>query len=152
MSEINNEGRPLEWDDEITKSSQEFVLLEEGDYPFTIDHYERSRSQGTGKLPACNMAIVFFNVFRADGSCVQLRDRFLLHTALEWKLSSLFESVGLKQKGEPLSMVWNQLPGLSGRCHVKQTPGQKDPSRLYNEIDRLYAKEGPARTFTPGKF
>lgn len=124
--------------------------LPEGDYDFVIDHYERGRSKGSEKLPPSNMATVFFNITGPDGSMATIRENFILHSKLEWKLSELFCSVGLKKKGEELRMNWNALPGLTGRAHVTLSPDRNDPSKKYNHIDKLYPKE--PKKFEAGKF
>lgn len=56
------EGREYGWDDTIKEDAQEFEPLPEGDYNVTIEKFDRSRSSGNGKLPACNMAVVYFIV------------------------------------------------------------------------------------------
>lgn len=142
------EGKELGWEDTITKDSEEFPILEPGDYDFTIDHYERGRSSGEGKLPPCNMAIVYFNI-HAEGD-PQIREYFILHSALEWKLSQLFASVGLKKKGEELVMNWNKLPGLTGRCRISVGPDRNDPEKKRNRIKELYPKE--QKQFKAGSF
>lgn len=147
MAEV--EGRELGWEDEISQES-EFIVLPEGDYPFTIDRFERGRSSGEGKLPACNMATVFFRVTGDDGSEVTIKENYILHTKMEWKLSQLFRGVGLKKKDEPLHMNWTALPGLTGRCHIAQEPGIKDPSQIFNRISKVYPAE--EKKFTAGKF
>lgn len=139
----------LDWNDSIQKD-EGWVELPEGDYDFTIDYFERSRSKGEGKLPPCHMAIVYFNVHTPDGQEVQIRENFILHRSLEWKLSQLFRSVGMKQKGEKIHMDWNALPGLSGRAHIVLEPGMKDPTKKYNRIKELYPKQ--INKFEPGKF
>lgn len=141
--------REFNWDDEIQNDGDNFEPLPEGDYDFTIDHFERSRSNGSEKLPPCNMAIVHFTIHGYDRD-ITVRENFILHTRMEWKLSQLFRSVGLKQEGEKLRMNWNALPGLTGRCKVVQQPGIKDPSKKYNAIDTLYPKE--PKKFKPGTF
>ena len=146
---MENFDREFDWNDTIEKDSS-FVELPEGDYDFVIDHYERGRSQGSDKIPASNMAIVFFNIRSDDGQEATIRENFILHSKLEWKLSELFCSVGLKKKGEALKMNWNALPGLSGRAHVTLDPDKKDPSKKYNHISKLYPKE--PKKFEPGKF
>lgn len=146
MSEMERE---LNWDDEIEKESN-FVELPEGDYDFTIDHYERGRSQGTDNIPASNMAIVFFNVKAPDGRETTIRENFILHTKLEWKLSELFRSVGLKKEGEKLRMNWNALPGLKGRARISLDPDKKDPSKKYNHIKKMYPFE--EKKFKAGEF
>ena len=143
------EGRELGWDDSISQESS-FIELPEGDYDFTIDHYDRARFPGSEKIPACNMATVYFNVRGADGAEASVRENFILHTRMEWKLSELFRSVGLKKEGEEVRMNWNALPGLTGRCHITLDPDGKDPSKKYNHIKKLYPKE--PKKFEAGKF
>lgn len=146
---MDNLDREFDWNDTIEKDSS-FVELPEGDYDFVIDHFERGRSQGSDKIPPSNMAIVFFRVKSEDGQEATIRENFILHSKLEWKLSELFCSVGLKKKGESLRMNWNALPGLSGRAHVTLDPDKKDPTKKYNHISKLYPKE--PKKFEPGKF
>ena len=144
--------RELDWNDQIQKDSN-FAEIPEGDYDFVIDHYERGRSQGSDKIPASNMAIVYFIIKGPDGVEVTVRENFILHTKLEWKLSELFCSVGLKKKGEELRMNWNALPGLTGRAHVTLDPDKNDLSKKYNHIKKLYPKEtGTAPSFKAGEF
>lgn len=141
--------KELDWDDTIQDDGKDFEPLPAGDYDFVIEKIERGRSKGEGKLPPCNMATVYFTVHDRDRD-VTIRENFLLHTKMEWRLSELFRSVGLKKEGEPLRMNWQALPGLTGRCRVKQKPGSKDPSKLFNRIDKLYPKE--PKKFEPGRF
>lgn len=142
-----NEGRELGWDDVISKDDS-FIQIEPGDYDFTIDHYDRSRSQGSDKMPACAMAVVYFNI-HTEGE-PQIRENFIMHSKFEWKLSQLFASVGLKKKGEDLRMDWNKLPGLTGRCKVTLDPDKNDPEKKYNHIKTLYPKE--PKQFKAGSF
>lgn len=148
MSEV--EGRELGWEDQIEKDSQEFILLPEGDYEFTIEKFERSRSQGKGKLPACNMAVVYF-VIQSEQGPVSIRENFILHTSLEWKLSELFTSIGQKRKGEKVAMNWGLLPGSTGKAKIIVDTYQKDgEDRKINRIAKLYPKED--KPFKAGVF
>ena len=142
-------GREFGWDDVIQNDGQEFEPIPEGDYDFVIDKFERSRSSGSAKLPPCNMAVVYFRI-NHTGREVTIRENYILHSKLEWKLSELFCAAGLKKKGEPLKMCWNQLPGKTGMAKVGLRPGTKDTSKMFNFIDKLYAKE--AQGFQPGRF
>ena len=83
------EGRELGWDDSIKQDSQNFDPIPEGDYNVTIEKYDRSRSKGEGKLPPCNMAVVYFIVHGPDRE-ITIRENYILHSSLEWKLSELF--------------------------------------------------------------
>lgn len=132
--------RELDWEDKIQKDNS-FIEFPEGDYDFTIDHFDRSRSKGSEKIPPSNMAVVFFRIRNGHGEEVLIRENFILHTKLEWKLSELFHSVGLKKEGEELRMNWPALVGKAGRCHVTLDPDPNDPTKKYNHIKKLYPKE-----------
>lgn len=136
----NENGRALDWNDEIENEGAEFVLLPEGDYTFRIEKFERARHNGSEKIPACPKAVVFFAVTDTQGRKVIIKENFLLHTALEWKLSELFASVGLKNKGEKARMDWNALYGSSGVCHVIVEEFTKKDGRVgeSNHIQKLY--------------
>lgn len=136
------EGRELGWDDTIKNDGQDFEPLPAGDYEVTIEKFERSRSKGEGKLPPCNMAVVYFVVHGHDRD-IMVRENYVLHESLEWKLSELFCGVGLKKKGEELRMNWQLLPGRKAKARVGLKPGLKDPTKSYNYIDRLYDYEMP---------
>ena len=112
------EGRELGWDDSIKQDSQNFDPIPEGDYNVTIEKYDRSRSKGEGKLPPCNMAVVYFIVHGQDRE-ITIRENYILHSSLEWKLSELFRGVGLKKEGEELRMDWNSLPGKTARAKIQ---------------------------------
>lgn len=130
------ENREFNWDDEISEESGEFTLLDEDDYEFVVLKVERARSQGSGKLPPCNMAKVTFNV---NGN--EITENFLLHSSLEWKLSQLFLSVGMKKHGEPLKMNWTTIQGKTGKCHVVIEKYQKKDGTdgTTNRIKKFYA-------------
>lgn len=142
-------GRELGWEDTITKDADNFEPVPEGDYNFVIEKFERSRSAGEGKLPPCNMAVVYFKIQDRDRE-ITIRENYVLHSSLEWKLSELFRGVGLKNEGEPLRMNWSMLPGKTGRAKVGLKPGFKDPNKKFNFIDKLYPYEPPK--FQPGRF
>ena len=145
------EDREYGWDDEIVNEGQDFEPLPAGDYDFTINHVERGRSQGSEKLPPCNMATVYFDIHGKDHD-ITVKENYILHSRMEWKLSQLFRAVGLKKKDEPLRMNWNALPGLKGRAKIKLVPGYKDPDRLYDSIDKLYPSDEAPKCYEAGKF
>ena len=64
------EEREFGWDDEI-ENDNEFQILPDGDYNFTVTGFERGRHQGSAKLPPCNKAIITLNV--ADGKVIKVR-------------------------------------------------------------------------------
>ena len=56
MADYQNNNMFLDWDDAIESDGQEFVILEEGDYNFTVTDFERGRFPGGTKIPPCNKA------------------------------------------------------------------------------------------------
>lgn len=144
------EGRELGWDETIPNEVNDFEPIPEGDYDFTVEKFERGRSKGEGKYPACNMATVYFTV-HGHGRDVTVRENYLLHENMRWKLAELFRGVGLaRPEDENIKMNWTALPGLTGRAKVTLVPGIKDPTKKFNQIDKLYPKA--FNKFTPGVF
>lgn len=144
-----NTGRELGWEDTIQNDGQDFEPIPAGDYDVTIERFDRSRSKGEGKLPACNMAVVYFIVHDRDRD-ITVRENYILHSSMEWKLSELFCGAGLKKKGEELRMNWQMLPGRKAKAKIGLKPGVKDPTKQYNYIEKLYPNEAPK--YQPGSF
>lgn len=149
---MENTNYTFGWDDEINNEDGGFVLLSEGDYEFTVEKFERARFDGSDKLPPCNKAIVTIAVWGPENK-VTITENFLLCASLEWKISSLFLSVGMKKHGEPLRMNWTALPGARGRCHVyvdnfKKKDGSDGQS---NKIKKFYAYDEDANVIAPMK-
>ena len=136
--QYNNFEREFGWDD-VIQQDQEFVLLPEGLYEFTVTGFERARHtpSGNGKLPACNKAIVSIEVVAPQGT-VTMKHNLFLHSSTEGMLSAFFGSIGQKKKGEPLKMDWNTIIGTRGVCKLfidtyKGNQLNKIKSMLYPE-------------------
>lgn len=138
------QGHELGWDDEIQEESSEFILLPGGDYRFTVEKVERARHPGSKKVPPCNKAIVTFRVCGSNGETALITEQYLLYSDLEWKLSELFASVGLKGKKEKVKMRWMEIIGKSGICEVyidnyhKKTDKEGENTGYSNKIKKLY--------------
>lgn len=146
------------WDDEIEKDSNEWVLLPEGDYDFTVTAFERGRHQGSDKLPPCNKAILTLKVEGKEGTTTITHNLFL-HSKTEGMLSAFFCAIGQKKYGEKLRMNWQNVIGAKGRCkvYIDKWKGKDGEEKQSNKIKRFYDPEDvlpqPASTgFTPGKF
>lgn len=162
MNMENVNERELGWDDEIEKES-DFVLLDEGDYDFTIVSFERSRHDGSPKLPPCPKAIIYIKIDTIQGSTT-IKHNLFLHTKTEGMLSAFFKGIGQKKSGEKLKMDWSKVIGSKGRCRVVRETYTKDNGDIseYNSIKKFYDPAGSAqsseaaqtknKTFTPGKF
>ncbi|MBO5969514.1 MAG: DUF669 domain-containing protein [Clostridia bacterium] len=140
--ETVNESRGLEWDDVIKNDGSDYEPMPEGDYDFVVTKFERSRSAGKGKLPPCNMAALTLRIESPERSST-VTDNLVLHTLLEWKISSFFRSIGQKKHGEELRPKWNEVVGARGRCHVYVDKYTGDNGKEYvsNKVDKYLDPE-----------
>ena len=137
-------GYDLDWDSTIEADEQQYTLLDEGDYDFTVDHIDRTLvGEESEKYAGRKMATVYFNIHLAGYEDVSVRENFILHSNFAWKIGALLVSTGLKKKGEPISgSYWNKLPGTRGRCHIVQNSGTgKNRDKKYNNIQTFYAQD-----------
>ena len=107
------------WDDVIEDDGNGFILLEEGDYDFTVTGFERGRHNGSAKIPACNKAIITLSIDSPQG-VAEIKENLILYKTMEWKISAFFRSLGLKKHGERLTMDWDHVLGAAGRAHIVQ--------------------------------
>lgn len=153
---MNNNGA-YDWNSTITQDSEVFLLLEPGEYTATVEEVRKEWHEGStdSKIRNCPKAVVVARIETPEG-VARINTNLLLHQNLEWKLSQFFTSIGLKQKGQPLVMDWNKVVGKQAKIKVKNTPGWKDPSQTYNEIDAWLPPEeilqATQTSFSPGKF
>lgn len=139
MADYQNNNMFLDWDDAIESDGQEFVILEEGDYNFTVTDFERGRFPGGTKIPPCNKAALTLQVKTPDGIAI-CRTDLLLYKTMEWKLSAFFRCIGQKKHGERLVMDWNRVIGSRGRAHFKPRAytDRDGNERQANDLDRFY--------------
>lgn len=116
-----NDANLMEWDSTIEDDGLTggFILLDEGDYDFTVSGVERGHHEASPKIPACNMAIVTLQIETPD-DVVEIKEKLILYKTMEWKLSSFFRSIGMKKHGEKLVMNWEAAKGTTGRAHIVQ--------------------------------
>ena len=135
---INNKNMVMDWDDQIENDGQEFVLLPEGDYNFTVTNFERGRFPGGPKIPACNKATITVQIEAEEGLAV-IKFDLLLYRSVEWKISSFFRCIGQKKHGEKLTMNWNTVIGSKGRAHIKQRnyTNSYGEEKTINDVDRF---------------
>ena len=87
-------------------------------------------------------------LFGADGTTRERTENFILHSRMEWKLSQLFLSVGLKKHGEPLRMNWTEIVGKTGKCRVGISTFKKNDGSdgTFNDIKKFYAYDEDVKT------
>ncbi|WP_179946600.1 DUF669 domain-containing protein [Listeria sp. ILCC792] len=161
----NNQEYELGWDAKIEKEGVDFVLLEAGEYMFTVNSFERARytpARADSKLPACNKAILNITVHGGEQGDATISHNLFLHSSVEGLLSAFFISIGLKKKGEPLVMNWNDIFGKTGKAKVivHDYKNKNGEERQINRIDYFLEPEGyqssaaatSTPTMTPGQF
>lgn len=141
-------GKELGWDDSVEKGT-EYVLLQEGEYDFTIESFERGRFEGSEKAPACPRAELKVKVETPDGVCV-MNESLLLYDRMQWKLAEFFLSIGAEEVDGRVKMNWNMVPRATGRAIIEQRAGQKDPSKKFNHVKKFLPK--PKKEFKAGSF
>lgn len=111
----------LDFNSEIEMDSQEFILLPEGDYAFTVKEVEKAYYQGDSEKigNGCPMIYLKLEVKSPQGTAT-VQDRLYLNEDFEWKLSSFFRCIGLKKHGEKVKMSWEAVMGKEGLCHLIQ--------------------------------
>lgn len=153
MSDYNNtQGYALDWDSEIEQDSNQFVLLPEGDYPFTVTGFERGTYDGGKKIPACKKADLSLNFDGGALGTTTVRHTLFLHSVVEGLLSSFFMGIGQKKKGERVTMNWGAVIGGSGRAHLGiRTYTKKDGSEgKANEVKYFIdPEEAPTVSHAP---
>lgn len=139
MSECTNNNTGMNWDDVIESDGQEFIILPEGDYTFTVTELERGRFPGSAKLQACNKATLTLQVKTKEG-IANVRTDIILNRLVEFRVSAFFRCIGQKKHGQRLVMDWNKVVGSCGRAHFKpRTYTDRDGNeRQTNDVDRFY--------------
>jgi hypothetical protein len=135
---IENKNMLMDWNDSIEEDGQEYILLPDGEYNFTVTNFERGRFPGGPKVPACNKSTITVQVDTKDGIATVKFD-LLLYRALEWRISSFFRCIGQKKHGEKLTMDWNKVIGSKGRAHFKQRAytNNQGEEKFTNDIHRF---------------
>lgn len=138
MSEYQNDAHEIGWGDQIVADGGEFLLLDEGDYDFTVTAFERGRFPGSAKIPACNKAVLTLTVQTPNGEANTKYD-LILWSSLEWKISEFFRAIGQKKSGEAFVPRWNEVVGSKGRAHFKPRKYLKNgEERQVNDVSKFY--------------
>lgn len=135
----------MDWDSAIESDGQQFIVLPEGDYSFTVTGFERGRYPGSTKIPPCNKASLTLTIELPDGQVATCREDLILYRTIEWKLASFFRAIGQKKTGERVVMDWTKVMGARGRAHFKPRAYIKDGSEhTINSVDHYYDPEPQA--------
>lgn len=161
MADYVNNDVAMTWDDSI-ENDNEFVLLPEGDYDFTITKFERKRFAGSAKMSACPQASLTIKLFNKANPSVDettVNHNLFLNLKCEGILCAFFTAIGDRKHGEKLKPNWNAIIGKGGRCkvNVREWVGSDGSPKKSNEIVKFYEPANTPSpvatpTYTPGQF
>ena len=130
-------------------SGSEFILLQPGDYDFTVVNLEQSRyTPGpNSKIGSCKQVTVTLRVIDpASGKNVDLRHNLYMWSSTLGLIAQYYDSIGIHKHGDPLQFDWRMdlHIGKTGRLKLdnklykNRKTGQELPT---NNIVKLYPKE-----------
>jgi len=133
----NVQDNVLDWDSEITAEETTFVLLEDGEYDFTVKDFKRAKARSGN-----NMAKLTLEVTDGKASTI-ITDHLVLTESMVWKLASFFGAIGLVKKNDTFKMNWDNVMFKTGRCVVKIEEYTKQDGSIgkINKIDKYIYKE-----------
>lgn len=146
MSNMENAPHELGWDDEISNEPGGYILLEEGDYDFTVTGFERARFPGSAKIPPCAKAVLTLEVDTPQGP-VRVKYDLILFSTLQWKIAEFCRAIGQAAPGDALVRPrWNEMVGSCGRARFKvRTYTKKDGTEgKVNDVDKFYDYDSAA--------
>lgn len=149
---MNTENKEYGWEEPPIDNPNEgdFVLLPDGEYPFTVTTFERERFAGSAKLPACNMAVIHLLVDSGPAGQVTIKHRLYLHSKCQGLIAQFFKGVGLRKKGEQLVMNWSALAGCTGRVKLGKRADKNDPTKFWQDVKGFADSTAqPAQSPTP---
>lgn len=129
MSEL----QALDWDSVIDQDGAPFVLLDEGEYNFTIQEFKRAIFPGSQKIQQCPKAELVLNI----ENITTVKTDLILAPQLMWKLAAFARSIGVKKHGESCTIPWDSIVGYSGRCKIKHRSyiDKNGETKTANEVD-----------------
>lgn len=139
--------RVIDWDEVVTDSRKEYVLLQPGTYPFKVTNFERRQYHGSEKMPPCPQAVVTVAIDggeQGEGSAVV---NFFLTERQKWKLAQFFVSIGILEKGGTGRMDWTKVVGATGMCELYN---REYKDNKYNEIKKWLAPESHEQKSSAG--
>ncbi len=155
---MKDQGKALDWNDEIQNDGEDFTIIPEGDYDFQITKFERARFNGSDNMAPCNKAILSIDIFNEDGKTIStIKHNLFLSSKSEWQICQFFRSIGARQHGEKIKMDWNTVTGKNGKCKVihKKEKSKNDATKeiIFVNIAKFYDPETkPAKEAVEGQF
>ena len=136
------------WDEEVETVDSSFTLLPEGEYEFVVKDFERGRTKGSAKMPACDQGIYTLHMLNPGGLSADLRHFLPLDDSMRWKITQCFQGLGRIPEDRPEGTTgrcpWANAVGCKGRAEVgvRTWTGDDGKERESNEIRRVMKSAG----------
>lgn len=142
MTMNNNEQvQGYDFNATIEIPDNEFVLLPEGQYKFTVTNkdmgFHQPNPQNPGKMPA-GTGFVKLHLTLDGGQLgtATVQDRFFMHPSVNWRIGAFFKSIGMiPEDSKQITLNWDAVIGKTGYCTIKHTQGTKEGTTFMN-VDR----------------
>ncbi len=148
------QGNDVAFDWDVTEGDLDegprFRTLEPGYYPFTVQKLERTRYDGSAKIPSCPMAKVTLRVQDADGTEALTSCRLFLVQSMMWKVTRFMAAVGHgKDANGKIVINWADVEGRNGwlrlsRRSYRTSDGQE---REANDVDEFCLPDEQPRAY-----
>lgn len=122
---IEGFDKEYDWDTEIGEEANvnPFVILPDGEYPFTVTALERGYYEGNpekGKKP-CLKAMLMIEVDGGEHGTAYVKENIFVKPENAWKIKQFFVSIGLvREDAERFIPQWNSIVGCVGRCRTRK--------------------------------
>ena len=141
MNEYNaggNDAYELDWEEEF-QSSDEYLLLKEGDYNFTVIKFERGRFPGGQKIPECKKVILTLAVNTPEGTA-NVKYDLIMWSTLSFRIKNFLVSIGqVNREDKTIKPRWNDVIGCQGRAHFKPREYTvNNEKRETNDVEKFY--------------
>ena len=135
---MNMDPNIMGWDDVLENDGEEYVILPEGDYCFTVVNFERGQFPGGQKIPPCPKATVTLNIDNDEGLAIARVD-MILYKTVEFKIAAFYRSIGAKKRSESVAMNSPGLIGKRGRAHFRPRTytGRDGQDHRVNDVERF---------------
>lgn len=137
------DGTALGFDDAISFSGAGYIVLQPGEYEFTVKSFERGYFNGNEKSPGCPTVKMNFDVEVPEGHTTVTHTFFLRkwESAID-QIYNFFVSIGMvsvkeRENKVPIVPKWNEAVGCKGHFEIKSTPKKDDPTVIYNNVKKF---------------
>lgn len=117
------------WDEKVNLDAvedNEYIVLEPGEYDFTVEGYEKMMTNSGSP-----MAVVSMSVKTDDGRAF-IKDNIVLSGKADWKVKQFAQSVGTEKEDTYLK-IFDKAVGKSGKAKFKV---EEYNGKSYNKVER----------------